>query len=104
MVEEEAINLGQNSSAYKADIPAIKSAAELIQLRCPEYRVITLYSDCQAALQAVGQNFIKSQLVLDTVAALNQAARNNVIHLRRGKGHCGIIGNERADVLAKEGR
>ena len=67
----------------------------MIQLRWPEYRVITLYSDCQAALQAVGQNFVKSQLVLDTVAALNQAARV--------KGHCGKIGNERADVLANEG-
>ena len=75
----------------------------MILLRWPEYRVITLYSDCQAALQAVGQNFVKSQLVLDTVAALNQAARNNVIHLRWVKSHCGIIGNERADVLAKEG-
>ena len=41
--------------------------------------------------------------MLDTVAALNQAARNNVIHLRWVKGHCEILGNERADVLAKEG-
>ncbi len=41
--------------------------------------------------------------MLDTVAALNQAAQNNVIHLRWVKGHCGIIGNERADVLVKEG-
>ena len=47
--------------------------------------------------------FFKSQLVLDTIAALNQAARNNIIHLRWVKGHCGIISNERADVLAKEG-
>ena len=92
IVEEEAIYLGQNANAYQADILGIKSAVELIQLRWPEYRVITLYSDCQAALQAVRQNFVKSQLVLDTVAALNQAARNNVIHLRwvssRKNGFC----------------
>ncbi len=49
-----------------------------------------LYSDCQAALQAVGQNFVKSQMVLDTVAALNQAAHNNFIQLRWVKGHCGM--------------
>ena len=36
-------------------------------------------------------------------APVTSAARNNVIHLRRVKGHCGIIGNEQADVLAKEG-
>ena len=41
--------------------------------------------------------------MLDTVAALNQAAQNNVIHVRWVKGHCGIIGNERADVLVKDG-
>ncbi len=103
ITEEEAIYLGRNSSAYPAEILAIKSATELIQLRWPEYRVITLYSYCQAALKAVGQNFVKSQLVLDTIAALNKAARNNIIHLRWVKGHCGIISNERADVLAKEG-
>ena len=103
IIKEEALYLGQNFSAYEAKVLAIKSAAELIQLRWPEYRVITLYSDCQAALQAVGQNFVKSQLVLDTVVALNQAARNNVIKLTWVNGHCGIIGNERADVLARKG-
>ncbi len=45
IVEEGTIYLGQNSSAYQAEILAIKSAFELIQLRWPEYRVITLYSD-----------------------------------------------------------
>ena len=33
ITEEEAINLEQNSSAYQAEMLAIKSAAELIQLR-----------------------------------------------------------------------
>ncbi len=103
IVEEEATYLGQNSSCYQADILAIKSAAELIQLRCLEFPLITLYSGCQAALQAVENFFVKSQLVLDTVAALHQAGWNNVTHLRLVKGHCGIIGNEQADVLAKEG-
>ncbi len=97
VTNREAIHLGQNSSAYQAEILAVLSAAELIQLRWPEYRVITLHSDCQAALQAVGQNFVKSQLVLDTVAAPNQAARNNVIHLGWVKGHCGTIGNDDDD-------
>ncbi len=37
IVEEEANYLGQNSNAYQAEVLAIKSAAELIQLRWPEY-------------------------------------------------------------------
>ncbi len=65
--------------------------------------MITLYSNCQAALHAVGQNLVRSQLVFNTIAALNQTAWKNRIHLRWVKGHCGIIGNERVDVLAKEG-
>ncbi len=66
IIVEEAFYLGQNSSAYQAEVLAIRSAAELIQLRWPEYGVVTLYSACQAALQAVGQNFVKTHLVLDT--------------------------------------
>ncbi len=59
IIEEEAIYFGQNSNAYQAEILAIKSAGELIQLRWPEYRVITLYLDCQAALQAVRKFFFE---------------------------------------------
>ncbi len=81
IIEEEALYLGLNSSAYQAEVLAFKSAAKLMHFRWPEYQIITLYSDCQAALHAVGQNFVKSQLVLDTIAAFNQAARNNVIQL-----------------------
>ena len=36
IVEEEAIKIGQKSSAYQAEIFAIKSAAELILLGWPE--------------------------------------------------------------------
>ncbi len=43
MDEEEAIYLSQNSNAYQAEVLEIKSVAELIQLRWPEYRVITIY-------------------------------------------------------------
>ena len=38
IVEEDAIYLGQDSSAYQAEILATKSTAELIQLRLPEYQ------------------------------------------------------------------
>ncbi len=72
IVEEEAIYLGQNSSAYQAEILAMKSATELIQLRWPEYQVITLYSDCQAALQAVRQNFVKSQCLTPSLPVIRQ--------------------------------
>ncbi len=37
IVEEKAIYLVQDSSTYQEEILAIKSAAELIQLRLPEY-------------------------------------------------------------------
>ncbi len=43
IVEKEAIYLGQNSSAYQAEILAIKSAAELIQLRWPVPSNYTLF-------------------------------------------------------------
>ena len=48
-IEEEAIFLGQKSNVIPMEILAIKSAAKFIQFWWPEYRVITLYSDRQAA-------------------------------------------------------
>ncbi len=57
IAEEEAIYLGQNSSAYQAEILAIKSLSWCLTPSLP-------------------------------------LTRQQVIHLRWVKGHCGIVGNE----------
>ena len=64
---------------------------------------VDIYVDSQAALLALANVNIKSQLVLDTVQLLNDAGIGNSITLHWIKAHAGHPGNERVDLLAKMG-
>ena len=68
-------------------------------------RPITIYSDSQASILALGTIWIKSLLVQETIDLLDQAAELCAsLTIRWVKAHVGHDGNEMADDAAVEGR
>ena len=61
-----------------------------------------IFTDSQAALKALESVTVKSKLVLECLACLNELATQNSVQLMWVLGHEGILGNERADQLTKK--
>ena len=66
-------------------------------------RTITIFTDSQAALKALESVTVKSKLVLECLEWLSELAIQNSVQLVRVPRHEGILGNEKADELAKKG-
>jgi Ribonuclease HI len=66
-------------------------------------RTIMICSDSQAALKVLESVTYKSKLVLECLGCLNELATHNSVQLVWVPGHDGILGNERAEELAKKG-
>jgi ribonuclease HI len=62
---------------------------------------ILIFSDSQAALKALSGPKVTSELVADCLDALSALAGMNELTLAWVPGHCGILGNEVADKLAR---
>jgi Ribonuclease HI len=65
-------------------------------------RTITIFTDSQAALKALESVTVKSKLVLECLVFLNELATHNSVQLLWVPEHESILGNERADELAKK--
>ena len=96
--------MGSTPTVFQAEIYAIELCARHC-LAMSELAGQTIYilSDSQAALRALSSRTIKSRLVLDCFAALKALADKCWLTLEWVPGHTGVLGNERADALAKAG-
>jgi ribonuclease HI len=101
--EEGYYSLGYERSVFQAEIFAIQKATERLIEAGIEYKRIIYHVDSQAALLAISGNTITKNSVQRTVNALNHLGLNNMIRFRWVKSHVGHAGNERADLLAKQG-
>ena len=64
-------------------------------------RSLIIYSDSQAALQALNNSFVTSRLVHQCISSLNALGTTTHVLLRYVKAHSGHEGNEIADFQAK---
>jgi ribonuclease HI len=102
IIAEKAIPLGSQPTVFQAEVVAIQQAA--VKLR--ELRLtgdVVIYCDSQAALKALNNPILKAQTVMITALELDKLALRQEVKLHWIKAHVGTRGNERADVLAKEG-
>ena len=90
-------------TVYQMEIHAISATAdELITLKV-EGKRITIYSDSQAAVNALRSNPVYTRSTLECIDRLRTLSSKNSVKLLWIPAHQGYHGNEAADELAKNG-
>ena len=99
--EKIAEATGVYSTNYKAEVLAIQMAAtHVINSPCTSQNVVFL-SDAMSVLQAI--EIHKDQELNNLFSSLENLCKTHIVHLQWIPSHCGVLGNEMADALAKEG-
>jgi ribonuclease HI len=96
--------MGTMATVFEAEVFAIDACARrCLERKSLRNKKITIASDSQASLKALGSTMFKSKLVLECRKNLNALGKRNHLKLVWVPGHTGISGNEAADLLAKKG-
>ena len=106
VIKEKPVYLG-NTTVGQCETYAIGMGAEYIADNEPLFRDkrVVFYSDSLSTLQALDKWEVKSKNTLETVKKLNKAAAVCAeITLKWVKAHDSHTWNERADILAKQGK
>lgn len=96
--------MSKENTVFQAEMQTIQHAATVTHTLKPKHKSITIYSDSQAALQALENKTIHSTTTYNTILSLNKLSKHNNLTLQWIPGHEGHEGNEKADKLAKEGK
>ena len=105
-VYQDSWYLGTEISVFQSEVYALGKVAEFALAQGYRNSTIAINCDSQAALQALTSTVVHSKQVHATsqlLQKLGDTVNNNKILLRWVKAHVGHEGNERADLLAKEG-
>ena len=101
---KKSISLGRSASVFQAEIIAINAVVEDLSTRDLANAAIDIYSDSQAAIQAIGGLRVTASTVMTCRDAISKlVSHNNAVTIYWVPGHFDVMGNERADLLAREG-
>ncbi|XP_046145365.1 uncharacterized protein LOC123988657 [Osmia bicornis bicornis] len=101
---EIAMSLDPHVSILQAEVFAIWACAKLCLERNYRDKHIYICSDSKAALGSIRATIMRSMLVQDCTDMLERLANNNNrVNLIWVPGYAGIPGNEKANMLAREG-
>jgi kelch-like protein 2/3 len=94
--------LGKYTTVFQTEIYAILQCACEIIRRAYKNKWILIFSDSQSALKALSRLKVTSEQVAECLNALSALIGLNEVALVWVPGHCGILGNEEADKLARQ--
>ena len=97
--------LHDEATVFQAELMAIKMAMFdlLAGSLGNDDRYVKLFSDSRSAIQALNSSMVSSQLVKDTISAINLVGgKVDRLEISWIKAHVGHLGNKRADQLARE--
>ncbi len=97
---EIIVPMGKYHSVFQSEVAAILRCAQENLMLGYRNKVISIFSDSQAALKALDSFEFKSRLVWDCYSFLAELGRCNMVTLCWIPGHSGFEGNEKADALA----
>lgn len=98
-----AVSMGGWPTVFQAEIQAILECTTICLARKYKHANICIFSDSQAALNALKSFTCTSKLVWECIQLLQQLSNKNTVNLYWVPGHCGVDGNEKADELARLG-
>ena len=106
VIQTQSVNLTNNASIFQAELIAIEQAAQFtLTLPGIQDKYIKIFSDSQAALQALQSNTCTANTTKLTHEALNVlGASAKQLRLTWVNAHVGLDGNELADKYAKLGK
>ncbi|XP_011313431.1 uncharacterized protein [Fopius arisanus] len=100
---EKALGLDPHATPLQTELAALGVCARIILARQNKGKVIHIYSDSRRALGALLKHESGSRLVNDCIELMDKVATCNKLKVSWMPGDAGILGNEEADMLAKQG-
>lgn len=95
--------LGRSATVFQAEVEAI-SACVIENLKMQyQGKCIKIYTDSQAAVQSLAGFRFTSKGVWHCLTLLIRLSRDNDVTVAWVPGHVGVVGNEEADKLARQG-
>jgi ribonuclease HI len=95
------VHLGRDATVFQAEVTAITMMAEALLHKGVQGKQVTVFTDSQATIKALGKRWISERTTQECVARLNELSEANDVHVRWIPGHEGVAGNEAADEAAK---
>lgn len=95
--------MGLYPTVFQAEVYAIIDCVCICLKRNYRFTNICIFSDSLAALNALKGYTCRSKLVWEGTKLLRELSLKNKVNLFWVPGHCGILGNEIADSLARKG-
>lgn len=105
--DNDAYTISANTNyatVFQSELQAIKLAVDSLIERATSNSSVSIYVDSQAALQSLRSRTVRSKLVKETRATINNLAKDNKeVNLKWIKAHHSHSGNEAADEQARKG-